>query len=228
MEIIVLKISIMLVPALLAIILHEVSHGYVADRFGDPTARLLGRLNLNPLRHLDPIGTLAVFIFGFGWARPVPVNAGNLRHPKRDMIWVSLAGPLTNLSLAVLSALLLRVITFLEPSLAGNSELFVQVVKPLRMMAAFSLYINVLLGTFNLLPVPPLDGGRVLTGVLPRQQAALLSKLEPFGFVLILFLVFFTDLWELVLSPIIVTVIQWLAGDEWNLVQQSMQFLFGN
>lgn len=228
MEIIVLKISIMLVPALLAIILHEVSHGYVADRFGDPTARLLGRLNLNPLRHLDPIGTLAVFIFGFGWARPVPVNAGNLRHPKRDMIWVSLAGPLTNLSLAVLSALLLRVITLLEPTLAGNSELFVQVVKPLRMMAAFSLYINVLLGTFNLLPVPPLDGGRVLTGVLPRQQAALLSKLEPFGFVLILFLVFFTDLWELVLSPIIVTVIQWLAGDEWNLVQQSMQFLFGN
>lgn len=228
MEIIVLKISIMLVPALLAIILHEVSHGYVADRFGDPTARLLGRLNLNPLRHLDPIGTLAVFIFGFGWARPVPVNAGNLRHPKRDMIWVSLAGPLTNLTLAVLSALLLRVITLLEPTLAGNSELFVQIVKPLRMMAAFSLYINVLLGAFNLLPVPPLDGGRVLTGILPRQQAALLSKLEPFGFVLILFLVFFTDLWELVLSPVIVTAIQWLAGAEWNLVQQSMQFLFGN
>jgi Zn-dependent protease len=228
METIVLKVSIMLVPALLAIILHEVSHGYVAERFGDPTARLLGRLNLNPLRHLDPIGTLAVFVFGFGWARPVPVNAGNLRHPKRDMIWVSLAGPLTNLSLAVLSALLLKAISMVEPLLAGNSDLFLQVSTPLRMMAAFSLYINVLLGSFNLLPVPPLDGGRVLTGILPQRQAALLGKLEPFGFVLILFLVFFTDVWKLVLSPIVTGIIQWLAGGEWDLVQQSMQFLFGS
>lgn len=225
MENIVIKISIMLVPALLAIILHEVSHGYVAERFGDPTARLLGRLNLNPLRHLDPIGTIAVFIFGFGWARPVPVNAGNLRHPKRDMIWVSLAGPVTNLSLAVLSALLLKVITLLEPMLAADSDVFI---RPLRMMAAFSLYINVLLGTFNLLPIPPLDGGRVLTGILPSRQAALLSKLEPFGFVLILFLIFFTDLWKLVLSPIISALIQLLAGAEWPLVQHSMQYLFGN
>ncbi|PLX90759.1 MAG: site-2 protease family protein [Desulfuromonas sp.] len=225
MENIVIKISIMLVPALLAIILHEVSHGYVAERFGDPTARLLGRLNLNPLRHLDPIGTVAVFIFGFGWARPVPVNAGNLRHPKRDMIWVSLAGPVTNLSLAVLSALLLKLITLIEPMLAADSDV---VIRPLRMMAAFSLYINVLLGTFNLLPIPPLDGGRVLTGILPSRQAALLSKLEPFGFVLILFLIFFTDLWKLVLSPVISALIQLLAGAEWPLVQHSMQYLFGN
>lgn len=228
METIILKISIMLVPALLAIIMHEVSHGYVAERCGDPTARLLGRLNLNPLRHLDPIGTLAVFIFGFGWARPVPVNAGNLRHPKRDMIWVSLAGPLTNLLLALLSAFLLKAISMVEPMMAGNGDLFLQVSKPLRMMAAFSLYINVLLGMFNLLPVPPLDGGRVLMGVLPQRQAQLLSKLEPFGFVLILFLIFFTDVWKLVLSPIISTIIEWLAGEEWYLVQQAMQVLFGN
>lgn len=225
MEEIVIKISIMLVPALLAIILHEVSHGYVAEKFGDPTARLLGRLNLNPLRHLDPIGTLAVFVFGFGWARPVPVNAGNLRHPKRDMIWVSLAGPLTNLVLAIVSAFLLKAITLAEPMLAGSSDV---VIKPLRMMAAFSLYINVLLGTFNLLPIPPLDGGRVLTGILPHRQAALLGKLEPFGFVLILFLVFFTDIWKLVLSPFISSIIHLLAGAEWELVQQSMHFLFGN
>ncbi|PLX87339.1 MAG: site-2 protease family protein [Desulfuromonas sp.] len=227
MDAIVLKISIMLVPALLAIILHEVAHGYVAERFGDPTARLLGRLNLNPIRHLDPIGTLAIFIFGFGWARPVPVNAGNLRHPKRDMIWVSLAGPLTNLSLAIASALLLKLIGLLEPSIGGQSELFLQMIKPLRMMAAFSLYINVLLGTFNLLPVPPLDGGRVLMGVLPHRYAAMLGKLEPFGFLLILFLVFFTDVWSLVLSPIVITLIQGLAGSQWVFVQQSMQFLFG-
>ena len=228
METIIIKISIMLVPALLAVILHEVSHGYVAERFGDPTARLLGRLNLNPLRHLDPIGTIAVFIFGFGWARPVPVNAGNLRHPQRDMIWVALAGPLTNLSLAVLSALLLRAIGLFEPVLGGDSELFLQLSRPLRMMAAFSLYINVLLGTFNLLPIPPLDGGRVLSGLLPPRQAALLSKLEPFGFVLILFLVFFTDIWKLVLSPLIGSLVKLLAGPEWQLVQQAMQFLFGN
>ena len=228
METIILKISIMLVPALLAIIMHEVSHGYVAERCGDPTARLLGRLNLNPLRHLDPIGTLAVFIFGFGWARPVPVNAGNLRHPKRDMIWVSLAGPLTNLLLALLSAFLLKAISMVEPMMAGNGDLFLQVSKPLRMMAAFSLYINVLLGMFNLLPVPPLDGGRVLMGVLPQRQALLLSKLEPFGFVLILFLIFFTDVWKLVLSPIISAIIEWLAGEVWYLVQQAMQVLFGN
>jgi Zn-dependent protease len=155
----------------------------------------------------------------------VPVNAGNLRHPKRDMIWVSLAGPVTNLSLAVLSALLLKFITLLEPMLAADSDVFI---KPLRMMAAFSLYINVLLGTFNLLPIPPLDGGRVLTGILPSRQAALLSKLEPFGFVLILFLIFFTDLWKLVLSPVISALIRLLAGAEWPLVQNSMQYLFGN
>ena len=96
METIVSKIAIMLVPALLAIILHEVAHGYIAERFGDPTARLLGRLTLNPLKHLDPIGTSAIFIFGFGWARPVPVNSANFRRPRHDMIWVALAGPATN------------------------------------------------------------------------------------------------------------------------------------
>ena len=114
MEAIISKISVMLVPALLAVILHEVAHGYVAEKFGDPTARLLGRLNLNPIRHLDPIGTLAVFVFGFGWARPVPVNAGNFRHPRRDMIWVALAGPLTNLALAVISAIFLKGLSLLE------------------------------------------------------------------------------------------------------------------
>lgn len=228
MEAIISKISIMLVPALLAITMHEVAHGYVAERFGDPTARLLGRLNLNPLRHLDPIGTVAIFIFGFGWARPVPVNAGNLRRPKRDMIWVALAGPTTNLTLAVFSALLLRGIGLLETTSLGQADLFLQLAKPLQMMFGFSLYINVLLGVFNLLPLPPLDGGRILTGILPEKQAMMVNRLEPFGFILILLLVFFTDIWSLVLSPLIGALVALLAGPETDLVAQAMNFLFGS
>ncbi|WP_303721106.1 site-2 protease family protein [Malonomonas rubra] len=228
MEAIISKISIMLVPALLAITMHEVAHGYIAERFGDPTARLLGRLNLNPLRHLDPIGTVAIFIFGFGWARPVPVNAGNLKRPKRDMIWVALAGPVTNLLLAVISALLLRGFGWLETTSLGTTELFLQLTKPLRMMVGFSLYINVLLGVFNLFPLPPLDGGRILIGILPEKQAMIVNRLEPFGFILILFLVFFTDLWSLVLAPLISGLVVLLAGPEISFVNQAMSFLFGH
>ncbi len=228
METIVSKIAIMLVPALLAIILHEVAHGYIAERFGDPTARLLGRLTLNPFKHLDPIGTIAIFIFGFGWARPVPVNSGNFRRPRRDMIWVALAGPATNILLALLSALLLRGLGLLDQSSFGASHAYTQFTTPVKMMAGFSLYINVLLGVFNLIPLPPLDGGRILTGILPERQAALVGRLEPFGFVLILFLVFFTDVWSLVLAPIINTLVVFMAGDETRLVQQAIRFLFGH
>lgn len=228
METIVSKISVMLVPALLAIMCHEVAHGYVAERFGDPTARLLGRLNLNPLRHLDPIGTIAIFIFGFGWARPVPINAGNLRRPRRDMIWVALAGPMTNLLLAILSALLLKGLTLFGQSDLGLSGLIPQVATPLAMMAGFSLYINVLLGVFNLLPLPPLDGGRILTGILPEKQANLINRLEPFGFVLIIFLVFFTRIWEVVLAPIIHGLVALLAGSQLPQVEQAMHYLFGH
>lgn len=227
MESVLAKIAIMLVPALLAIMLHEISHGYVAERFGDPTARLLGRLNLNPFKHLDPIGTLAVFIFGFGWAKPVPVNPGNLRHPRRDMIWVALAGPSANILLALFSALLLRTLGYLDFSAMGDNEIYQQITTPIKMMAGFSLYINVLLGTLNLLPVPPLDGGRILAGVLPEAQAKLLNRLEPFGFVLILLLIFFTDIWSLLLAPLINALVLLLAGKEISLVEQSMRFLFG-
>lgn len=228
METIVSKIAIMLVPALLAIILHEVAHGYIAERFGDPTARLLGRLTLNPFKHLDPIGTIAIFIFGFGWARPVPVNPANFRRPRRDMIWVALAGPMTNLLLAVLSALLLRGLSLFDQSSFGVSHAYTQFATPVKMMVGFSLYINILLGVFNLIPLPPLDGGRILTGILPERQAALVGRLEPFGFVLILFLVFFTDVWSLVLAPIINTLVVFMAGDETRLVQQAIRFLFGH
>ncbi|MBN1958159.1 MAG: site-2 protease family protein [Desulfuromonadales bacterium] len=228
METIISKIAIMLVPALLAIMVHEVSHGYVAERFGDPTARLLGRLNLNPMKHLDPIGTIAVFIFGFGWARPVPVNPGNFRRPRRDMIWVALAGPTANMLLAVLSALLLRAAGMLDNSTIGASSLYIQVSTPVKMMAGFSLYINTLLAVFNLIPLPPLDGGRILTGILPEKQALMINRLEPFGFVLILLLIFFTDVWSLVLAPIINALVVFMAGHETSFVEQAMHFLFGH
>ncbi|MEJ2698318.1 MAG: site-2 protease family protein [Desulfuromonadales bacterium] len=224
MESILAKISIMLVPALLAVILHEVAHGFVAEKLGDPTARLLGRLTLNPLRHLDPVGTLALLFFGFGWARPVPVNFANLGRPRRDMVWVSLGGPLTNFSLAVLSALLLRGLAFMH----GGAETPVDMVlEPLRLMCGFSLYINIILGVFNLLPIPPLDGGRVMTGLLPRRQAAALARIEPFGFVIIIFLVFFTDLWSLVLGPVVSFLVGILAGPQVDIVYRTIQFLFG-
>ncbi len=228
MDEIVSKIAIMLVPALLAIILHEVAHGYIAEQFGDPTARFLGRLTLNPLKHLDPIGTIAIFIFGFGWARPVPVNPGNFRRPRRDMVWVALAGPATNFLLAALSALVLRGLGLLDATSLAESHIYAQVTVPVKMMAGFSLYINALLGTFNLIPVPPLDGGRILIGVLPERQALQLSRLEPFGFVLILFLVFFTDVWSYVLGPIINILVVFLAGNQIHQVEQAIRFLFGH
>ena len=226
MDAVVSKIAIMLVPALFAIMMHEVAHGYVAERFGDPTARLLGRLNLNPFKHLDVIGTLAIFVFGFGWAKPVPVNPENFRRPRRDMIWVALAGPVTNFLLALLSALLLHLMAKIEVSAVGPAA-FLELLRPLRMMLGFSLYINVLLAVLNLIPLPPLDGGRVLIGILPQRQANWVSRLEPFGFILIIVLVFFTRIWPLVLSPIINAVVIALAGQQLALVQQAMHFLFG-
>lgn len=225
MESILAKISIMLVPALLAVTLHEVSHGWIADRFGDPTARLLGRLTLNPLRHLDPFGTLALLFFGFGWARPVPVNFSNLREPRRDMIWVALAGPVTNFTLAIVCALLLRVLAPLAEGAGGGGLL--PLLEPLLLMAGFGLYINVILAVFNLLPVPPLDGGRVLVGLLPPRQAAVVARMEPFGFLVILFLIFFTELWSRLLSPVIAAIVSLLAGPQMWLVERVMHFLFG-
>jgi Zn-dependent protease len=223
MEHFVAKISIMLMPALLAVTFHEVAHGYVADRFGDPTARLLGRLTLNPLKHLDPIGTLALIVFKFGWARPVPVNSRNLRNPKKDMIWVALAGPVTNLCLAVLSALLMRLLLQLQNStMVGELS---NIIEPLTLMAAFSLYINVILGLFNLIPIPPLDGGRILSAILPDRFTDLFNRLEYFGFIIILFVIFYTPLWSKILQPLVALCVHVLAGKDSPTVLQVLTFL---
>jgi Zn-dependent protease len=187
------KISIYVIPTLLAIILHEVSHGWVADRLGDSTARYSGRLTLNPLAHIDLFGTVILPLillitpgnFIFGYAKPVPINPYNLRNPRRDMIWVSLSGVLTNLALAAVSAMLFRILASVSPGSWGLIAI------PLAMMLRVSVMINIILAIFNAIPIPPLDGSRVLAHLLPPEQAAVFSKLEPYGFIIIL-LLFFT------------------------------------
>jgi Zn-dependent protease len=225
----ILKLTIMLVPGLMAITCHEVSHGFVADKLGDNTARRMGRLTLNPIKHLDIVGTLMVFIIGIGWAKPVPVNFNNLRNPKRDMIWVAAAGPVTNFSLALLSAMLMRLIIFLTGDTSNAQlDMFLQ---PIVLMLAFSVYINLLLGIFNLIPVPPLDGGRVAVGLLPYRQAAALSRIEPFGMIIIIALIFLPDLlhlpsiFEYVISPVLNFGIHLVAGKESRLIYGVTQLL---
>lgn len=211
------KLSVMLVPGMLAIVCHEVSHGYVAWRFGDPTARMLGRLTLNPLKHIDIVGTLMIFFVGIGWAKPVPVVYENLRNPKRDMIWVAAAGPITNITLATVSAFLLRgVIAFANPAATGSPQ--AMFMEPVVMMLAFSVYINLLLAIFNMIPMPPLDGGRVLVGLLPYKQAVALSRIEPYGMVIIIVLVFFTNMFSYIISPLLTLGVQLLAGPQSGLV----------
>lgn len=209
MESIIQQIAILTVPILLAVTLHEVAHGWVADKLGDPTARMLGRLTLNPLKHLDPIGTIVFFVTRMiGWAKPVPVNPMKFKDPIRGMMWVALAGPATNLMLAAVSALVFRILLMTgllyDPSLSFLT-------KPLALMIEASVIINVGLAIFNIIPIPPLDGGRILAGLLPPQQAEVYSRLEPYGFLILLFLIF-TDLIHTILAPIVTSTVALLLG----------------
>jgi Zn-dependent protease len=206
-------IAISLPPLLLALTLHELAHGYVALRFGDETARWAGRLTLNPIKHMDPLGTFFI-LFGMiskapviGWAKPVPVNPHNLRRPHTDMIWVALAGPAMNLVLATLSAVALR--WYPDARWFADSPLALSVAVPVFEMLKASLWINVGLAIFNLLPVPPLDGARVLNGVLPRRQAITFSQLEPYGFIILLVL-FMSGVIQKVIYPLILGTIRFL------------------
>lgn len=176
-------------PLLLALTLHEYAHGYVAYRLGDPTARDAGRLTLNPLSHLDPIGTIAFFFIKFGWAKPVPVNPYYFRNPRKDMLWVALAGPITNLLLAVASALLLRAMIG-TATLIPESAMLAAILVPLFNMLVASVWINLVLCIFNFLPIPPLDGSRILTGLLPENLARTYASFERYGFIVILILAF--------------------------------------
>ena len=219
-----LKLSIMLVPGLFAITCHEVSHGYIAWRYGDPTARMLGRLTLNPLKHIDIIGTLMIIFVGIGWAKPVPVVYENLRNPKRDMIWVAVAGPITNVILAVISALALRgLVAVGNPAASGSPA--AMLIEPLVLMLAFSVYINLLLAIFNMIPLPPLDGGRVLVGLLPRKQSNALAGIEPYGMIIIIVLVFFTNVFSTIISPLLHIGVSILAGPQSGLVMSVTRLM---
>lgn len=196
-----LQILVLAPPILLALTLHEFAHGYVAYRFGDPTASAAGRLTVNPIKHLDPLGTLAFFIIHIGWARPVPVNPVYFKNPKQDMLWVALAGPVTNLALAVASALLAKTVVIIGGFFPENGVVFFNLFILMEMLKA-SVWINLVLCVFNFLPIPPLDGSRILTGLLPNEMARSYLKYEKYGFVLILILAFTGVLSKLIL-PII-------------------------
>ncbi len=195
------EIIIIAPPLLLALTIHEFAHGWVAYRLGDPTAKLAGRLTLNPLRHLDPIGTIAFFLIKIGWAKPVPVNAAYFKNPRKDMLWVALAGPMTNLAMAVISAVATKVVWLLMEILPASpvvNALFV----PLNAMLIASVWINLVLCIFNFLPIPPLDGSRILSGILPPDLARSFAGVERYGFILILVLAFSGILAKVIL-PII-------------------------
>jgi Zn-dependent protease len=201
------RVSIYALPVIFAITVHEAAHGYAARHFGDMTAAEEGRISLNPLRHIDPIGTLLVpgitLLVGgilFGWAKPVPVNFGRLNHPKRDMLWVAAAGPASNLAMALFWAFTIKLSTSLPQYLA----------LPLALMGAAGIMINTVLMVLNLFPLPPLDGGRIAVSLLPHRLAWKFSKIEPYGFIILLILMF-THILGAILWPFIMAVFELIS-----------------
>jgi Zn-dependent protease len=198
----VVLIAVFAIPVLFAITLHEVAHGWAAKQFGDRTAEMLGRLTLNPFRHIDPIGTVLVPVamlmftnFVFGWARPVPITTANMRRPRHDMVWVAAAGPAANVVMALGWAILLSLVQrFGDPS-SG-------IALGVGMMAQAGIFINVILAVFNMLPIPPLDGGRVVSNLVSPRTSVVFDRIEPYGILIVLALLFTGILWP-ILQPLI-------------------------
>ncbi|MHB8481722.1 MAG: site-2 protease family protein [Nitrospiria bacterium] len=222
------QIAVSAIPVLFAITLHETAHGWVANKLGDPTARLQGRLTLNPIPHIDlmmtiifPIMTLILSrgAFIFGGAKPVPVNFGNLRNPKRDMILVAAAGPGINLAIGFAAGLLFRLLTGIHPGIFGYihsskhfsvwSEIDMALTVPIGLMLLAAVKWNVLLAVFNMIPVPPLDGGRVMVGLLPYRFSSILSRLEPFGILIVIALIYVDPMG--LMSHLIFRTMHWIS-----------------
>ena len=211
MEQIIGQIIIWALPVLVAVVFHEVAHGWVAYRLGDPTAARLGRLTLNPFAHVDLFGTVLVPLmliianspFVFGYAKPVPVDFRNLRNPKRDMIWVAAAGPATNLLLAAVCTAIWRLTAPMAGVQGASYSLsgLVNFLAPIVLMAQSGILINITLAVFNMLPLPPLDGGRVLVGLLPMPLASLVARVEPFGFIILIVLLMTRSLDRIIDPP---------------------------
>lgn len=215
MDSIIQGIAIWALPVILAITLHEAAHGYVAKHFGDLTAYAQGRVSLNPMRHIDLMGTVIVPLvlftlskltvgtgFLFGWAKPVPVDFGNLRRPKYDMLWVAAAGPGANLFMAFLWALVMKLALSLPES---------DLTRPMLLMGEAGIEINVILMALNLLPLPPLDGGRMAVSLLPHRMAHHFARIEPYGF-MILLLLLFTGMLGTIIGPFIMFTVQMVAS----------------
>lgn len=207
------RIAVWSLPLIFAVTVHEAAHGWVADRLGDPTARKMGRITFNPIPHIDPVGTVLVPMlmlaftgFLIGWAKPVPVSVGRLGSPKRDMAIVAAAGPAINLVMAVIWTLLL----LLAHQLVHTSQV---VAIPLLLMSVAGVFINLVLMAINLLPIPPLDGGRIVTGLLPMTAARIYARIEPFGMV-ILILLLISGVVGTVLAPIVFGSIAVLPGSD--------------
>jgi len=193
-------ITLYTIPVLLSITLHEAAHAYAALYFGDKTAYAMGRVTLNPMKHIDPVGTILMPLmlyfatsgaFLFGYAKPVPVRFGNLRHPKQDMVWVALAGPGANF----VQALAWGAVFYLLQAAGVSEPFFIE-------MAQGGILVNIVMFAFNLFPLPPLDGGRILVGLLPYRQAVLVSRVEPFGFFIVMALVLAGVVGSLWLQPL--------------------------
>ncbi|MBN2781370.1 MAG: site-2 protease family protein [Candidatus Marinimicrobia bacterium] len=202
----------MVVPILLSLTIHEYSHGYVAYRLGDTTARDSGRLTLNPLSHIDPIGLIMLFIIGMGWAKPVPINLHAFAHPKRDLALSSAAGPASNFIVAAFTGLLFRIFPGLVP-LTGDPVLILF----LKLNLFYLLLINVGLGVFNLIPIPPLDGSKILRGFLPDSKVHIIDHLERYGGIVLLSVVFLGrisgfSVFGRLIGPVIYGIIHFFSG----------------